>query len=131
MKNLKYAALAALLLSSMTAGCNSSWNPFRKKEVAPEPPIVNVATMDNTGLGSDSIRPDTDAPPPIAIPSAPFIVAPPVDESSYTIQKKDTLWSIAVRYLGDGQRYRDILAANPGLDAKKLPIGKTINLPPK
>ena len=130
MKNLKYAALAALLLSSMTAGCNSSWNPFRKKEVAPEPPIVNVATMDNTGLG-DPIRPDTVVQPPVVVPSDPITVAPPADESTYTIQKKDTLWSIAVRYLGDGQRYRDILAANPGLDAKKLPIGKTINLPPK
>jgi len=56
--------------------------------------------------------------------------APPAPQT-YTIQKGDTLWSIAVSLLGDGQRWKDIKAANPGLDEKKLPVGKAIAIPPK
>ena len=130
MKNFKYAALTALLLSSMMVGCNS-WNPFKKKEVVPEPPIVNVAPMDNTALGVDPVRPDTTAAqPPVVLVEDPPVV-PATGDTTYTIKKKDTLWSIAARHLGDGQRYRDIIAANPGLDAKKLAVGKVIKLPPK
>ena len=48
---------------------------------------------------------------------------------TYTVRKKDTLWSIAKRHLGDGQRWKDIVAANPGLDPQKLMPGQTIKLP--
>lgn len=48
---------------------------------------------------------------------------------TYTVRKKDTLWSIAKRHLGDGQRWREIVAANPGLDHRKLMPGQTIKLP--
>jgi nucleoid-associated protein YgaU len=48
---------------------------------------------------------------------------------SYVIQKGDTLWSIAKRTYGDGKRWADIQAANPGLDPKKLPVGQQIVLP--
>ena len=130
MKNVKYVALTALLLSSMLAGCNS-WNPFRKKPVPAEPPLADVGTMDNTAVVADPIRPDAVDPPVVAAKSDPIPVAPPAGGDTYTIKKGDNLWRIAVTHLGDGQRYRDILAANPGLDEKKLPIGKTIKLPPK
>ena len=137
MKNFKYVALTALLLSFMLAGCG--WNPFRKKPVATEPPIVDIATIDNTGVGTDPVRPDTgvDASRETGTDVAKTggdtttPVPPPAAGTTYTIKKKDTLWSIAVAYLGDGQRWRDILAANPGLNEKKLAIGQTIKLPPK
>ena len=104
--------------------------------------------MDNTALGSDAVRPSTIdtsgvgvQPTPIAISSgggavtpAPDTITPPVSAAgtgTYTIQKKDTLWSIATRLLGNGQRYRDIIAANPGLDPKKLAVGQVIKIPPK
>ena len=128
MKNLKYAALTALLLSSMTAGCNN-WNPFKKKQAPIEPPIAQVAPINDT-ITPDPIRPDPVPQPLVVVTEAPP-TAPLAADGTYTIKKKDTLWSIASRRLGNGQRYRDILAANPGLDAKKLPVGKVITLPPK
>ncbi|MDP6636314.1 MAG: LysM domain-containing protein [Phycisphaerae bacterium] len=144
MKNVKYAALVALLISSMTAGCNNGWNPFRKKPVTPDPPVVNVATMDNTALDSGPIRPtplDTtkvSTGADTALTSGggadPITVdppTPPTTGATYTIKKKDTLWSISTTYLGSGKRWPEIVSANPGLDPKKLPIGKTIKIPPK
>ncbi|MGE4602311.1 MAG: LysM peptidoglycan-binding domain-containing protein, partial [Planctomycetota bacterium] len=43
----------------------------------------------------------------------------------------DTLWSLAVRFYGDGHRYRDILVANQTTipDVEAIPIGTTILLP--
>jgi nucleoid-associated protein YgaU len=129
MKNLKYAALTALLLSSMTAGCNN-WNPFKKKQAPIEPPIAQVAPINDT-FTPDPIRPDPVPQPLVVVTDDPPATSLPVADGTYTIKKKDTLWSIAARHLGNGQRYRDILAANPGLNAKKLPVGKVITLPPK
>ncbi|MBK7876359.1 MAG: LysM peptidoglycan-binding domain-containing protein [Planctomycetes bacterium] len=47
----------------------------------------------------------------------------------YTIQRGDTLSAIAEKKLGNKARVKDILALNPGLDPKKLVVGKSIALP--
>lgn len=47
----------------------------------------------------------------------------------YTIQRGDTLNAIAEKKLGSKSRVKDILALNPGLDPRKLVVGKTITLP--
>lgn len=62
-------------------------------------------------------------PPPVAVDP------PPVQVNTYTIRRMDTLWSIAVRTYGDGKRWRDIVAANEGLDPTKLRVGQRIILP--
>ena len=48
---------------------------------------------------------------------------------TYTIQPRDTLWSIAKRYYGQGKRWREIAQLNPGLAPERLPIGQPIYLP--
>ena len=59
------------------------------------------------------------APPPLPV-STPqrHIVAP-----------GETLFAIARTRLGDESRWRDILAANPGLQSAQLKTGQTLNLP--
>jgi nucleoid-associated protein YgaU len=59
----------------------------------------------------------------------PLPGAPAGDLGGYTVRKGDTLWSIAKQQYGDGQRWKDILDANPGLIPEKLPVGKQIVLP--
>ena len=60
---------------------------------------------------------------------------PPAGEATgpttYTIREGDTLWSIAEEHYGDGQRWQDILDANPGLQPRKMSAGQEIVLPPK
>ena len=144
MKSFKYAALTALLLSSMTAGCNSSWNPFYKKPADP-PLATGMTTMDDPAVGRPTAFGTTDpATSTGAVTGMPLdagtetagdvVIAdptPPAGADTYTIKKKDTLWSISTRYLGSGKRYKEIVAINPGLDPKKLAIGQVIKLPPK
>jgi len=142
MKGIIFAALVAVLLAGMVAGCN------KKKPVVEDTALVDAATLDTIdtgnatdtgmvrppvrvvdttttgGTGTDTTVTDTtsvrDTTPPT-----------PVAGSTYTIKKKDTLWSIATRYLGGGKRWPEIVAANPGLDPKKLRIGQTIKIPQK
>jgi nucleoid-associated protein YgaU len=63
-------------------------------------------------------------------PSAAQSPAAPVTAQTYTVRRGDTLRAIAKRLYGDEKRWRDIAAANPALNRKKLRQGQIINLPP-
>jgi nucleoid-associated protein YgaU len=80
-----------------------------------------------TGLATEQTY-VTAIPATVAVP--PPASAEPA-ERTYVIQRGDNLWQIAKRELGDGQRWKEILAANPGLNEKSLPIGRKIVLPAK
>ena len=61
-----------------------------------------------------------------------YAAVPAYDEPAgraYAVRRGDTLWSIATRELGDGQRWRDIAAANPQVAATKLAVGQELVLP--
>jgi hypothetical protein len=47
----------------------------------------------------------------------------------YRIAAGDTLRGIAVKLYGDGARWKEILAANPRLDPRRLKPGETIHAP--
>jgi ferrous iron transport protein B len=69
-------------------------------------------------------------PPPAESQAPP---APPVEPSAaprtYKVAPGDTLKSIAVKLFGDENRWRDIVRANPRLDARRLRAGQTLALP--
>lgn len=46
-----------------------------------------------------------------AVPPRTAAAAEP-DETGYVIEKGDTLWKIAAKFLGSGNRYPEIFAAN-------------------
>lgn len=49
----------------------------------------------------------------------------------YTIVRGDSLWKIAVAHFGDGMKWHEIAAANPGMRKPYiLTIGATLLLPP-
>jgi len=66
-------------------------------------------------------------PAPTASSSTPPVVKPGF--KAYTIQDGDTLFDIAEDRLGNGNRWTEIQAANPGLDPGKLRVGVTIQIP--
>lgn len=49
--------------------------------------------------------------------------------STHTVQKGDTLASLAQRYLGDAKRAKEIADANPGRDANALKPGTVLVIP--
>lgn len=65
------------------------------------------------------------APAPVPVTGIPQVA----QGQTYTIQENDTLWAIASRVYGDGQRWVDIAQANPSLDPTRMSVGKVITLP--
>ena len=63
--------------------------------------------------------------PPLAPPQA----TNRQDQLSYTIQSGDTLSSLALRLLGDRNRWQEIAKLNPGLKADTLKVGQIILIP--
>ena len=59
---------------------------------------------------------------PVVIPSGPA-------GGAYTVQRGDTLWSIASRHYGSGKRWRDIVNANPGLVPERMAVGQSLRMP--
>lgn len=94
----------------------------------------NAEVMD---LNDTPVQPDpgpalepltTTTPPPAHVtppPSEPIAPA----ARMHTIAAGDTLWSLAVKYYGDGKQSKKIQEANPGLVAEKMSIGKQIIIP--
>ena len=49
--------------------------------------------------------------------------------STYTVQPGDVLTRIAQKELGSAKRYKEIVAANPGLNPDRLIVGKVLKMP--
>jgi 5'-nucleotidase len=47
----------------------------------------------------------------------------------YVVKKGDTLWDISKARYGTALKWKQIAAANPGINPDKLPVGKTIVIP--
>lgn len=47
----------------------------------------------------------------------------------YVVEPGDTLFAIARRELGDGQRWRELVQLNPGLDPAGLTVGQVLQIP--
>jgi len=78
------------------------------------------------------------APAPVIVspadaPAAARLVAPQSRQAgrTYVIRPKDSLWSLAGRFLGDSRRWGEIVQANPGIRPDRLMIGQRISLPRK
>lgn len=48
--------------------------------------------------------------------------------TTYTVDKGDTLWALAERYLDNGTRYTEIMSLN-GLASDKIVVGQTLKIP--
>ena len=119
MKQLIPLALVAVLAVAL-GGCNKdkTTTPTSMDDPMGQPEMVDTSSNQYT-------TPDYSA---TATP-APMPTPAPVQNSSYTVQRKDTLWSIAMRFYGDGKRWQEIAQANGISDPSRLPVGATLVIP--
>ncbi|MEO0513685.1 MAG: LysM peptidoglycan-binding domain-containing protein [Planctomycetota bacterium] len=88
------------------------------------PPPAEVEFVEPMDAGDEDamLAAEVDAIEPLPEPE-------PAPLQTYTIQKGDSFWKIAKTVYGDPLRMKDIEAANPDVDPKKLTIGDEIVLP--
>ncbi|RJO76411.1 LysM peptidoglycan-binding domain-containing protein [Nocardia panacis] len=92
--------------------------------VQPDRNVVLYGT-DGGALWASETNTDTPLPAPEPAPAAPVAepaaeeVPPPPAAQTYTVEPGDTLWAIAERFYGDGNRYQEIAAAS-GIDNPDL-----------
>jgi len=70
------------------------------------------------------------AGPAQASSSAPVLATQPEPPDTVTVLKGDTLIAIAARVYGDGSNWRRLLEANPGLDPRRLSVGRVLKVIP-
>jgi nucleoid-associated protein YgaU len=52
-----------------------------------------------------------------------------IGDKTHTVRHGETLFSIAKATYGDGKRWKEIVAANPGLSPSKLKVGQVLMIP--
>ena len=134
--------LACLAASVLVVGCSTAKkmpepNPMTDAATAPQPvayqptapapaPVVSTTPVAETA----SV---TTGAPAAASPavggSASSSSSSSITGHKYTLKKGDNLYTIAKKKYGNGNDYKKILAANPGLNENRLVPGKTITLP--
>ncbi|MEU8580245.1 LysM peptidoglycan-binding domain-containing protein [Streptomyces abikoensis] len=75
---------------------------------------------------------DTNTGTPIAAgePGADEVPSPPASEArTYTVEPGDTLWAVAERFYGDGNRYRDIASASGIDNPDVVNVGQVLTIP--
>lgn len=69
--------------------------------------------------------------PAAAAPVAEAVTPPPAIPAArtYTVEPGDTLWAVAERFYGDGDRYRDIATASGIDDPDLIDVGQVLTIP--
>ena len=128
---MKYALITAMLAGLVCAGCK----PPAVTSDGPGTDTVKAAPTDTvrplTPPGGETNPPApatnlTSLVPPEPKPATGVMATP---GGTYTVKKGDTFIKIAREVYGDPGRMKDIAAANPGVDPRKLKVGQTIVLP--
>lgn len=122
------AALVAAVVVGFTVAPLAAGGPA---STATAPPLPVAATSTAVPASAQYASAPLIAQTPVAY-SMPDEHAPPVATTTYQVQRRDTLWALAERHLGDPLRYPEIARLNPtavGPDNEIFP-GTVLVLPP-
>jgi LysM repeat protein len=123
---------AWLLLLLSTFGCAQLEKGYQdtKKAVFPEDPKTKPAAKAPEAKKPVEPEKPKEPPAPVREPTpAPAKPAPADDAIVHKVASGETLATIAKWYSGKTTTWREIAAANPGLDPSRLKEGQVIRIP--
>ncbi|MDT0276058.1 LysM peptidoglycan-binding domain-containing protein [Blastococcus goldschmidtiae] len=123
------AALVTAVAVGFTASPLAAGAPASTATAPPPLPVAAASTVVPSSAQYASAPVIAQTPVTYSMPDEH---TPPVGTTTYQVQRRDTLWALAERYLGDPLRYPEIAGLNPtavGPDNEILP-GTVLVLPP-
>jgi nucleoid-associated protein YgaU len=113
----------------------SSGEPSLPEPVPPTVTAPGAQPAESPPAVRPEATPGITLPPPAPVTRLHSPLAPdparPTATTRYTIERGDTLSSIARAHYGDDRLWTRISAANPGIDPQRLKVGETITIPPR
>jgi len=122
-------------IASRLLGSKNRWTEIRDLNQGVDPRRLSVGmklAIPASGAGRAAAPAKSAVPArrPEAAPASPRSKPSSRDAGgTYVVRKGDTLQSIAERLLGSDDRWREIVAANPGVDPKRLAVGRKLRMP--
>ena len=134
----KGESLAAIAKSRL--GDENRWREIAALNAGLDPKRLKVGQTIQLPTGAPTQAAKPDAPKPVQAKDAPKIASPkPAPRSAapksaasareHVVARGETLRAIARSRLGDADRWREIVAVNPGLDPDRLRVGAKLRLP--
>jgi nucleoid-associated protein YgaU len=101
-----------------------AWSSNTQTDEVPAPPVSDappaVTEVEVVPAAVEEVAPAEPAPPPPPPPPAP---------RTYTVVSGDTLWAIAERFYGDGNRYPEIAQASGVANPDLIHPGQVLTIP--
>jgi 5'-nucleotidase len=130
----------------LAVGCTETATPSQANashgevtDVRPIPTAMAAAYQPPVYDNSASIpsAPQQVTPDPVAVAPVsritPMVSTTPsvktIGEKTHTVRHGETLFSIAKATYGDGKKWKEIVAANPGVSPSKLKVGQVLVMP--
>ena len=119
------------LVAAVMGGCQNKSGGVPSSSSAMDvsaQPVYNAPAPSYTAA---PVQPVYDSAPVVASAVSPAFSnsASSLGGGSYVVKKGDTLYGIARTHYGDGKKWQQIAAANPGLSPTSLKVGQIITLP--
>jgi nucleoid-associated protein YgaU len=121
-------------IAQKNLGSSSRWTEIQSMNGGIQPKSLRVGTKLKLPTAT-TVKSTIEKSAPKAEASSPARHSAPSSETAshpgtvYVVKAGETLRSIAEKKLGNADRWKDIVAANPGLDPHKIAVGKTLKLP--
>ena len=121
-----------LMLMAVGVGCQEQQkqSPADTQAARGISPAVLDVTAPAPATTASAPAPAVVAPvaAPAAVTQTPTVTSAAAG-SNYTVKKGDTLFRIAKEHYGDGKKWQQIAAANPGVSPSSLKVGQTLVMP--
>ena len=102
-----------------------------KRQFLSQGMIVGAAavTLGTVAAGCGGVQRTMPRTEPVEVITTGGVLPVEPQADRYVVQSGDTLYGVAKRKLGDGSRWHEIEAANPGVSPRGLKAGRTLTIP--
>ena len=117
------------LIAQRYFGSASAWKRIADANPNVNPDRLSIGTKLRIPVEGAQVKAAARTQTPVEASVVPAAAPAPATPEKYRIETGDTLCRIAEKFLGNANRYREIVEINPGLEPDRLFVGQEIRIP--